>query len=307
MGRSDAGGDEWLLTDRLGSVRDVVGSAGTLVLDHAEYQAFGGVASDTNAAAAGKYGSEGEREDRTTGLLQSGGTRVDDTQTHQWMQEDPTGFDAGDANLRRVVGNDPTNATDPTGLLSIELESTPNAGKQIVWSVYQGAWGSWSRFTKNVGNYDPKTGKVWHHVAGGSDYRADLEEVKKYAASCSYGADWDYWFRYNGTEVQNTPVENVVPPGNAPLIQQWQHVDPQFKADFKQGFAHASVLANVAVQWDGNAWTFISPGGEGFVFQGGKWRNAAGIEASEAEATAANRCSNQGTPGSVPVARVRSI
>ena len=109
LGRSDASGDEWLLTDRLGSVRDVVGSAGTLVLDHAEYQAFGGVASDTAAAAAGKYGSEGEREDRTTGLVQSGGVRVDDTQTHQWMQEDPTGFDTGD-------GNDPTNATDPTGL-----------------------------------------------------------------------------------------------------------------------------------------------------------------------------------------------
>ena len=142
LGRSDAGGDEWLLTDRLGSVRDVVGSAGTLVLDHAEYQAFGGVASDTAAAAAGKYGSEGEREDRTTGLLQSGGVRVDDTQTHQWMQEDPTGFDAGDANLRRVVGNDPLNATDPSGLAPIKFpfpdppeaqEWRKNHVEELVW------------------------------------------------------------------------------------------------------------------------------------------------------------------------------
>ena len=31
----------------------------------------------------------------------------------------PCGFDAGDANLRRVVGNDPTNATDPTGLFDV--------------------------------------------------------------------------------------------------------------------------------------------------------------------------------------------
>jgi uncharacterized protein RhaS with RHS repeats len=30
--------------------------------------------------------------------------------------EDPTGFDAGDDNLYRFVGNDPTNSTDPTGL-----------------------------------------------------------------------------------------------------------------------------------------------------------------------------------------------
>ena len=118
LARSDAGGDEWLLTDRLGSVRDVVGSAGTLVLDHAEYQAFGGVASDTAAAAAGKYGSEGEREDRTTGLVQSGGVRVENTQTHQWLQEDPSGLTA-DPNPRRDRGNDPTNMTDPSGLWQI--------------------------------------------------------------------------------------------------------------------------------------------------------------------------------------------
>jgi hypothetical protein len=31
----------------------------------------------------------------------------------------PRGFDAGDANLRRVVGNAPTNATDPSGLIDV--------------------------------------------------------------------------------------------------------------------------------------------------------------------------------------------
>ena len=33
--------------------------------------------------------------------------------------DDPLGFDAGDANLRRVVGNDPTDATDPSGLEAV--------------------------------------------------------------------------------------------------------------------------------------------------------------------------------------------
>jgi hypothetical protein len=32
-----------------------------------------------------------------------------------WMSEDPLGFAAGDANLYRYVGNDPVNATDPSG------------------------------------------------------------------------------------------------------------------------------------------------------------------------------------------------
>jgi hypothetical protein len=37
------------------------------------------------------------------------------TGTGQWMEEDPIQFDAGDPNLRRYVGNDPTNVIDPTG------------------------------------------------------------------------------------------------------------------------------------------------------------------------------------------------
>jgi hypothetical protein len=39
----------------------------------------------------------------------------------------PRGFDAGDANLRRVVGNAPTNATDPSGLVerpAVEVRAT---------------------------------------------------------------------------------------------------------------------------------------------------------------------------------------
>lgn len=31
----------------------------------------------------------------------------------RWIQEDPIGFAAGDANLLRYVGNNPTNFTDP--------------------------------------------------------------------------------------------------------------------------------------------------------------------------------------------------
>jgi hypothetical protein len=38
-----------------------------------------------------------------------------DTATGRWLTKDPAGFMAQDANLYRYVGNDPTNATDPTG------------------------------------------------------------------------------------------------------------------------------------------------------------------------------------------------
>jgi hypothetical protein len=39
-----------------------------------------------------------------------------ETETVRSRKQAPCGFEAGDANLRRYVGNDPANATDPTGL-----------------------------------------------------------------------------------------------------------------------------------------------------------------------------------------------
>src|ERR1700694_2868773 len=34
----------------------------------------------------------------------------------RWLEEDPTGFDAGDMDLYRLEGNNPTNEVDPSGL-----------------------------------------------------------------------------------------------------------------------------------------------------------------------------------------------
>ena len=42
--------------------------------------------------------------------------REDDPTTDRWTTLDPSGLRGGDANEYRVVGNDPTNGTDPTGL-----------------------------------------------------------------------------------------------------------------------------------------------------------------------------------------------
>jgi RHS repeat-associated protein len=124
--RIDVSGAEWLLTDRLGSIRDVTASAGTTVLDHTEHYAFGGVISDTNVAVAGTIGWQGMWQDRTTNGVAST-TRVWDTRTIQWRQEDftPIQFDAADGNYRRPVGNDPVNATDPSGLEPPPMSRNP--------------------------------------------------------------------------------------------------------------------------------------------------------------------------------------
>jgi RHS repeat-associated protein len=41
--------------------------------------------------------------------------RLLDTVHSRWNQQDPLGFNAGDSNLYRYVGNDPTNYKDPMG------------------------------------------------------------------------------------------------------------------------------------------------------------------------------------------------
>lgn len=43
--------------------------------------------------------------------------------TDCWDSETPLGFEAGDTNLRRYVGNSPPNATDPSGLHKVDVHS----------------------------------------------------------------------------------------------------------------------------------------------------------------------------------------
>jgi RHS repeat-associated protein len=106
-------GSAWLLSDYQGSVTKVVGLSGG-VEDVISYDAFGNVASETNAGARGALGFQGGRYDAVTGNWMFGVRQYDPTR-RQWTTQDPTGFGGGDANLYRFGGNGPTNATDPSG------------------------------------------------------------------------------------------------------------------------------------------------------------------------------------------------
>jgi RHS repeat-associated protein len=55
-----------------------------------------------------------------------------DTNKGRWVSKDPIGFDAGDSNLYRYVGNQPTSETDPAGLAPIR-HAPVLKGPPFVW------------------------------------------------------------------------------------------------------------------------------------------------------------------------------
>jgi RHS repeat-associated protein len=136
----------WLLTDRQGSVLDVVDKNTAAVQGAITYNPFGGVASQTNASNQGRLGYDGALYDAYTGLDLMG-ARWYDPQTGRWNTQDPLAFGGGDTNLYRADGNAPTDVIDPSGLDSIRVN-----GNQVFW-VIQGSW--WNTISVPVGTLGP--------------------------------------------------------------------------------------------------------------------------------------------------------
>jgi RHS repeat-associated protein len=155
------GAVNWLLTDRLGSERLVANGAGTTTLDKIGYDAYGNITSETAPTQAGPFGFTGARQDRDNGA-------VDDwhrwllTGPAMWMTPDPLDFGAGDANLRRYVGNDPTNETDPSGEYFVAKDAR-------VADAFQGRFEGYGLHPTMVTLPD---GKVYFEFAGAGDLSA---------------------------------------------------------------------------------------------------------------------------------------
>src|SRR6202453_3860391 len=128
-GAIDPTGVYWTLTDKNGSVRDVLDNTpNDAPVDQIYYDAFGNIISQTSSNVAvsnpslylGRYGYDGYDWDAADQLAIDN-ARVYDPQSERWLEQDPMGFAAGDSNLYRYVNNAPTNATDPTGLALVEV------------------------------------------------------------------------------------------------------------------------------------------------------------------------------------------
>ena len=105
----------WALGDNQNSVRDVVTDAGTLE-QHIAYSPFGqqvsGLTTTGSVVPSFAFGYTGTYTDRVTGL-QLHGVRWYDSAVGRWLSEDPAKYGR---NWYSYCSNNPTDATDPTGL-----------------------------------------------------------------------------------------------------------------------------------------------------------------------------------------------
>jgi len=111
------------LSDQQGTIKDLAvyddGTGKTSIVAHRVYDAFGNLKSQTSAVDC-LFAYTGRAFDRATGL-QNNLNRWYDAKVGRWASEDPIGFNGKDTNVSRYVGNSPTNATDPRGLVPLRI------------------------------------------------------------------------------------------------------------------------------------------------------------------------------------------
>ncbi len=93
---------EWILADRMGSVRTVVDNTGA-VIDTINYDGYGNVVSETSPANGGQYKYDGYRYDSETGLYRPDPStgRCYNPLAGIWIGRDPILFIAQEVNLYR--------------------------------------------------------------------------------------------------------------------------------------------------------------------------------------------------------------
>jgi RHS repeat-associated protein len=117
----------WLLSDHLGTVRDVARhSAGsTTVVDHIFLNSFGVEVSHSAADPGHRFGFTGRDRDLESDLDYYR-ARYYDPRLGRFISQDPIGFEANDPNVQRYVGNSVTLATDPSGRDEVRGETYVN-------------------------------------------------------------------------------------------------------------------------------------------------------------------------------------
>jgi len=194
------------LQDSQGSVTDVAGENGNLA-DHIQYNATGGVFSESNPSVLHIASFQGGYLDPVTGL-EKFGARWEYMADAFWASQDPLGFGGGDTNLTRAVGNSAPNYLDPSGLDYIKEVQIDEHTTQLIY-VDEGFMGK-DRPGVYIGVMDPTDPerKVTRH--GMTVFYQDVyDEVHDWGSTTD---DWEAWFQkkkvdFNAANCKNMAVE----------------------------------------------------------------------------------------------------
>jgi RHS repeat-associated protein len=194
---SASGEVQWMLTDHLGTVRDLVNNGGH-VANHIKYDSYGNVVSESNPAVKTRYKYTGREFDSETGV-QYNRARYYDAETGRFLSEDPIGFAGGDANLYRYVSNIPIDSTDPNGLK--KKEQGEPAWKKINNAI------TWGKGIYNSGKEKITSAFDWIDYA--QDRNDDFQKIRNeqklsdFQRVNSYELNDQWTERTNETDCEN--------------------------------------------------------------------------------------------------------
>ena len=181
VARVDGGSSaaSWYGSDGRGSVTSVFTTAGT-VTGSRSYAAFGAVTAESGAGLD-RYGYTAREWDGVAGLQYSRGRMYDPT-GGVFTGEDPMGFAAGDPNLRRYVGNAPTNRADPSGLWWTDDRSNsfnPFSTDPIVqvWRELRKHGVEAELFSYKISTFGPRHTGIYAHYGYRDKLRAALPKI----------------------------------------------------------------------------------------------------------------------------------
>ncbi|WP_417733988.1 RHS repeat-associated core domain-containing protein [Rosistilla oblonga] len=156
---------QWLLTDHLGTTRELVDENGT-VLNRLSYDSFGNLLLETDTVFSTRYQFTGREFDEAIGLHYYR-ARFYDASLGRFVSEDPIGFASSDVNLHRYVHNRPIELNDPSGL-DYWIEGPGPKERAAHWSFNVGDPNGWNvgySFAYNGG------GMVYIDQRGGGNIR----------------------------------------------------------------------------------------------------------------------------------------
>ena len=113
LARQTSAGVAWYLTDREGSVNDIINNSGT-VIDHVDYGAYGTMLDESSPSNGDRFKYAGMELDTVTGLYYDR-ARYYDAALGRFVGEDTSEFSSGDTNFYRYAGNSPVDNSDGTG------------------------------------------------------------------------------------------------------------------------------------------------------------------------------------------------